>query len=73
MNANGWNGTKVEKGSRVKVWASELGGRGVEAVVRGVNPNTERAEIEITKTRKGSAYQVGNVVSGVGIWWLESI
>lgn len=73
MNANGFNGTTIETGAVVKVWARSVGGRGMRGVVQHFNPNNERADVVITKTTKRSAYRVGDVVAGVGAWWLERI
>lgn len=73
MNANGFNGTKIETGIEVKVWAPSLGGRGMRGSVQRYNPNNERADVLITKSTKRSAYKVGDVIAGVGAWWLERI
>lgn len=64
----GWNGTTVTVGSTVKVWAENFG-RGVQAIVREMKDGGF-AVVEITKTSKRCAFQVGNQVT-LGVWWLE--
>ena len=64
----GYNGTTVEEGIIVNVWAKHFG-RGVTATVLKITGNA--AEIEIIKTSKRCAFRAGNRVS-LGVWWLEA-
>ena len=64
----GWNGTTVEEGVMVNVWAKHFG-RGTAATVLKITGND--AEIEILKTSKRCPFRVGNRVS-LGVWWLEA-
>lgn len=67
--SDGWNGTKVEVGRTVKVWAENFG-RGVQAVVCEINGGF--AVVEIVKTAKRCAFAAGNKVT-LGVWWLEAV
>lgn len=68
-SGNGWNGTTVEVGNTVQVWAEHFG-RGVRAVVRELNGGF--AVVEIVQTAKRCSFAAGNKVT-VGVWWLEAV
>jgi hypothetical protein len=68
MKSEGWNGTEIEAGCLAKVWDKHTGLYRCDVKVLSIEGNG-LTEVEVL--RSNPTWRKGDIVTGVGAWWLE--